>query len=68
MINFIGIILSTCAVFFLCCFMYILGVSSVSKDLRQAVDNNKTIREFYYDKYPSNYKQYYTDWKKYDFQ
>jgi len=46
-------------------FMYYVGADSVSSELHKAVDQNETIREFYFDKYPKSYKEYYTDWKKY---
>jgi len=63
MIDFFAPILAVLMAGILGVFIYIGGAVSVSKDLRQAVDNNKTIREFYYEKYPNSYKRYYTDWK-----
>ena len=44
--------------------VYEMGKDSVSTELHNAIDNNLTIREFYFKTYPKSYKKYYTDWKQ----
>jgi len=63
MIEFIEATLIIAMIIFTCVFGFIAGNNYVSLDLHKAVDSNKTIREFYYEKYPNSYKKYYTDWK-----
>ena len=43
--------------------IYEMGKDSVSSELHTAVDNNLTIRQFYFKTYPDSYKKHFTDWK-----